>query len=132
MIIELEENSRLSVKLSQDYGEYRVYVRKEFVEKHDGYMTVTSTPFADGNFFVKVAYGRKSKKWLEEGEKFLESVKDYILQKWSIGDYVAVAWMLQGMFVKKDSEGKPMRDENGKPIMMSPSLVWTDITYLQC
>ena len=54
MIIGLENNNYLNISVQHRNGRFCVYVRKEFVEEHelDGlkYQTVTSTPFADGNF----------------------------------------------------------------------------------
>ena len=83
MIIDLENNARLSVSLKQGNGVYRVYVRKEFVEIHEldngtKYQVITSTPFADGNFFVTIGEGRKSQKKLDNGEKYLEENKESI------------------------------------------------------
>lgn len=96
MIINLEDNARLNVSLKHGNGVYRVYVRKEFVENHEldngvKYQTITSMPFADGNFFVTVGEGRKSQKKLDDGEKYLEENKEEIKAKWLAGDYNGVA-----------------------------------------
>ena len=99
MIISLEDNARLNVSLKQGNGVYRVYVRKEFVEEHEldngmKYQTITTTPFADGNFFVTVGEGRKSQKKLDAGEQYLEANKQNIKASWLAGDYQAVAAIL--------------------------------------
>ncbi len=106
MIIELEDNARLNVSLMQGNGVYRVYVRKEFVEVKEldngaKYQTITTIPFADGNFFVKVGEGRKSQKKLDDGEKYLEENKDNIKASWLAGDYYAVAMILMGTMLKR-------------------------------
>ena len=105
MLIPLEENARLNIELRHRDGVYRVYVRKEFVENHElengmKYQTITSTPFADGNFFVSVGEGRKSQKKLDDGEKYLIENKESIKACWLAGDYHAVAAVLMKIINK--------------------------------
>ena len=129
MIIPMENNARLNITLRHDSGQYRVYVRQEFVEEKElsngqKYQAITTHVFANGNFFVRVADGRKSQKWLDEGEKFLENLdKDEFLKHWKIGNYMNNVWTLQGMFIKKF-------DENHEPVMKSAALKFPNVTYL--
>lgn len=89
MIIELdkEKNSRLNISVSHVNGRYRLYVRQEFVEQRDGYESIVSYPFADGNFVATVKEGRKSAKQLALMEKILEKWANAYRYNWSVGNY---------------------------------------------
>lgn len=89
MIIELdkEKNSRLNMSVSHDNERYRLYVRQEFVEQRDGYESVVSYPFADGNFVATVKEGRKSAKFLEKMEQHLIKNAEKLKQLWLDNDY---------------------------------------------
>lgn len=89
MIIELdkEKNSRLNISVSHDKGQYRLYVRQEFVEQRDGYQSIVSYPFADGNFWALVKEGRKSAKFLESMEQHLIKNAEKLKQLWLDNDY---------------------------------------------
>lgn len=102
MYIQLEENSRLNVELSHNRGEYRVYVRKEFVKDEvlaDGtkYQVVESFPFADGNFWVGIKEGRYSAKFMEAGRNHLEANKERLKELWLKEDYAQMVWLIQKM-----------------------------------
>ena len=89
MIIELdkEKNSRLNMSVLHDNGRYRLYVRQEFVKQRDGYESVVSYPFADGNFVATVKEGRKSAKQLALMEQILEKCANTYRYNWSVGNY---------------------------------------------
>lgn len=89
MIIELdkEKNSRLNMSVSHVNGRYRLYVRQEFVEQRDGYESVVSYPFADGNFVATVKEGRKSAKFLESMEQHLIKNAEKLKQLWLENEY---------------------------------------------
>lgn len=93
MIIELgkQKNSRLNMSVSHDRGRYRLYVRQEFVEQRDGYQSIVSYPFADGNFSVTVKEGRKSAKQLALMEQILEKWANAYRYNWEVGNY---AWIV--------------------------------------
>ena len=102
MIVELGNNEFLTIELSHYRGEYRVYVRKEFVKVEtldDGtkYQVVESFPFADGNFWVGVKEGRLSGKFMEAGRNYLEANKERLKELWLKGDYSQMVWLIQKM-----------------------------------
>ena len=89
MIIELdkEKNSQLNIEVVHRSGKYRLYVRQEFVEQRDGYQSIVSYPFADGNFVATVKEGRKSAKFLESMEQHLIKNAEKLKQLWLDKDY---------------------------------------------
>ena len=89
MIIELdkEKNSRLNISVLHVNGRYRLYVRQEFVEQRDGYQSIVSYPFADGNFVATVKEGRKSAKFLESMEQHLIKNAEKLKQLWLENEY---------------------------------------------
>ena len=102
MLIPLEDNARLNVELDHANGVYRVYVRKEFIEENqlnDGtkYQSIVSYPFADGNFVVRVKEGRKSAKFLDAGNKYLEDNQEQIKDFWLKGWYGAMVGIINKM-----------------------------------
>lgn len=102
MKIELGNNEFLSIELSHNRGEYRVYVRKEFVKEEtldDGtkYQVVESFPFANGNFWVGIKEGRYSAKFMEAGRNHLEANKERLKELWIKEDYAQMAWLIQKM-----------------------------------
>lgn len=94
MIIELdkEKNSQLNIEVVHRSGKYRLYVRQEFVEQRDGYQSIVSYPFADGNFVATVKEGRKSAKQLALMEQILEKWANAYRYNWSVGNY---AWIVE-------------------------------------
>lgn len=102
MKIELGNNEFLSIELSHGKGEYRVYVRKEFVKDEvleDGtkYQVVESFPFANGNFWVGIKEGRYSAKFMEAGRNHLEANKERLKELWIKEDYAQMVWLIQKM-----------------------------------
>lgn len=102
MIVELGNNEFLTIELSHGKGEYRVYVRKEFVKEEtleDGtkYQVVESFPFADGNFWVGIKEGRYSAKFMEAGRNHLEANKERLKELWLKEDYAQMVWLIQKM-----------------------------------
>lgn len=96
--VDLENNDRLVMKIWHDAGRYLLSVRKEFVERRDGYEMVTTVPFAEGNFFAIIKEGRKSAKQLAKGAALLEQNKSRYLELWGHGDYAGiVANVMTGM-----------------------------------
>lgn len=75
------------MSVSHDRGQYRLYVRQEFIEKRDGYEVVSFLPFANGNFCALVKEGRKSAKFLESMEKHLIENAEKLKQLWLDNDY---------------------------------------------
>lgn len=99
MIIDLDGKNRLNMSVQHNRGKFCVYVRKEFVEEHelsDGtkYMSVTTTPFANGNFYFVVKDGRKSAKFIEKIENYLETHKDELLKLWLANEYPTMVGMI--------------------------------------
>lgn len=99
MIVELENNNRLNFDVSHRNGKFCVYVRKEFVEEKElengtRYQVVQSYPFADGNFVFVVKEGRKSSKFMDKINAYLESNKDQLLKLWNDGLYNTIVGMV--------------------------------------
>lgn len=100
MKIDLGNNEYLNFDVTHRMGKFCIYVRKEFVEEKqldDGtkYQVVNSYPFANGNFYFVVKEGRKSAKFIEKIESYLESHKDELLKLWLAGEYPTMVGMIK-------------------------------------
>lgn len=77
---------RLSIEGRHWDGVYRVCVTKETIG--DGF--VTTIPFANGNFNIRLANGRKSQKKLDKLANYLEENKEVLADMWKAGKYQAM------------------------------------------